>query len=184
MQYLLEYFKAPKLLKLLHDSLEYQKGLSPDAEPSQIGKLSVKLEAAGKVRVFAIVDGWTQMALLPLHKSLFALLKKIPNDGTFNQGAPLRDLLSRIGPDRECFSFDLSAATDRLPVDLQVQILSMLTGSSELAGHWKSLLVGRDYVLSRRLLSSNKISNPVGFPEEGDLSLRYAVGQPMGALSS
>lgn len=32
-----------------------------------IGKLSTKEEAAGKVRVFAMVDIWTQILLSPLH---------------------------------------------------------------------------------------------------------------------
>lgn len=32
-----------------------------------IGQLSIKEEAAGKVRVFAMVDIWTQILLSPLH---------------------------------------------------------------------------------------------------------------------
>jgi len=89
-----------------------------------LGKLSEKQEAAGKVRVFAITDYWTQLVLYPLHKAIFAILKQIPQDGTFNQGKPLLLLNELLRGSVKTYSFDLSAATDRLPVNLQVQILS------------------------------------------------------------
>jgi hypothetical protein len=75
---------------------------------------------------------------------------------------------------KEMFSFDLSAATDRLPIDLQVQVLSFLYGDEETALLWKSLLVDRDYHLA---------SNDPAFTQYNG-AYRYAVGQPMGALSS
>jgi hypothetical protein len=54
-------------------------------------------------------------------------------DGTFDQRKPLYDLIERVrsNPDnKQMFScFDLSAATDRLPIDIQVQILEILVGS-------------------------------------------------------
>jgi hypothetical protein len=56
--------------------------------------LGFKQEAAGKVRVFAMVDAWTQFLLGPLHSSLFKLLKTFPTDGTFDQLAPIRRLQS------------------------------------------------------------------------------------------
>lgn len=90
-----------------------------------LGKLAYKEEAAGKVRVFAIVDSWTQSLLSGLNTFLFDILKDIPQDGTFDQGRPL-ELLQGRADWSEVYSFDLSAATDRLPIDLQVQILSFL----------------------------------------------------------
>jgi hypothetical protein len=53
----------------------------------KIGKLSTKAEAAGKIRVFAMVEVWTQSLLKPLHNALFSFLKSLPNDGTFDQTA-------------------------------------------------------------------------------------------------
>jgi len=88
----------------------------------KLGKLSLKLEAAGKVRVFAIADAWTQTLLGNLHQGLFAVLSQIPQDGTFNQHKPVKALLDKGLS--EFFSFDLSAATDRLPIDLQSDIIS------------------------------------------------------------
>jgi hypothetical protein len=53
-------------------------------------------------------------------------------DGTFDQRKPLHDLISKVkdNPDnKQKFScFDLSAATDRLPIDVQIQILRILCG--------------------------------------------------------
>lgn len=48
-------------------------------------------------------------------------------DGTFDQLKPLKALTSRGL--QKFYSFDLSAATDRLPIDLQVQVLSELVNS-------------------------------------------------------
>jgi hypothetical protein len=106
----------------------------------KLGKLSEKMEAAGKVRVFAITDIWTQCALKPLNDYLFNILRKIPMDGTFDQLKPLH-LLQEKGC-KVLYSFDLSAATDRLPVKFQVQVLSFLKGET-FANAWSSLLIER-----------------------------------------
>jgi hypothetical protein len=140
--------------------------------PGAIGQLSVKHEAAGKERVFALVDSWTQSVLSPLHQYLFKFLKSLPNDGTFDHYASVKRCISKVKLSGCSYGYDLSAATDRLPVDVQVAVLSALIGPGFSAA-WKHLLVNRDYHLSYR---------------EGDIpvsiSLRYKVGQPMGALSS
>jgi hypothetical protein len=129
---------------------------------SALGKLGLKNEPAGKVRVFAMVDPITQWMLRPLHKCIFSFLRKIPMDGTFDQIKPLVRLLS-MNP-KSLHSFDLTAATDRLPLILQEQLMAQLIGK-EMAKHWSNLLVSRPYLLK-------------GKP------LYYGAGQPMGALSS
>jgi len=96
------------------------------------GKLSLKKEAAGKVRVFAIVDAWTQSLLKPLHTSLFEILSHIPQDGTFNQLKPVLSLMENKDLTK-FYSFDLSPATDRLPFALQTDILSLLFENRETA---------------------------------------------------
>jgi hypothetical protein len=58
---------------------------------------------------------------------LFDVLKGIPQDGTFDQHKPLKDLCSRNGKKGLYYSFDLSAATDRLPIDIQEDILKILS---------------------------------------------------------
>jgi len=67
----------------------------------------------------------------PLHKALFDILSNIPSDGTFNQLKPIKILYDK--GHKDLFSFDLSAATDRLPIDVQVQVLGYLYDNQETA---------------------------------------------------
>lgn len=130
--------------------------------PYKLGRLTKLYEAAGKVRVVAITDWWTQAMLKPLHSTIFDNLKSLRMDATFDQTGGLKRLLE-IGRGRPMYSFDLSAATDRIPVLLQEQILSTLGLSW--AASWRSLLTKRPWYLGRK-------------------PIMYAVGQPMGAYSS
>jgi hypothetical protein len=107
------------------------------------------------------------MILSGLHDQLQSILKMIPQDGTMDQAGPINRLPKKAGP---VYSFDLSSATDRLPIDLQVQVLSFIF-NKEVAEAWREVLVGRPY---RACSSEFKI----------DRDLYYSVGQPMGALSS
>lgn len=94
--------------------------------PLVLGKLNEVLPGGGKVRVVACTDYWTQVILKPLHDCIFDVLAHIPMDGTFDQTKPLLKLIESNQVKHELRSFDLSAATDRLPIDLQVDILSNL----------------------------------------------------------
>lgn len=140
--------------------------------PAYLGKLGIK-EEPGKVRVFAMVDWWTQMALRPLHDLIFKILKRIKQDGTHDQGKAVKLAQLYLARKGVAHCFDLSAATDRLPVLLQSFLVShLLPGTGQL---WAHLLVGRNYEVPpsvRRL--GMKIPKHTS----------YAVGQPMGALSS
>jgi hypothetical protein len=60
-----------------------------------LGKLGFKKEAAGKVRVFAMVDCFTQWLMEPLHRAIFQVLRVIPQDGTHDQVKPLDRLIER-----------------------------------------------------------------------------------------
>lgn len=142
--------------------------------PGMVGKLSTKDEAAGKVRVFAMVDVWTQSILLPLHNMLFDFLGSLPNDGTLNQTAACIRASDKAIKAGCSFGYDLSAATDRLPITLQVSILSSVMGD-KLANLWKKLLVDRDYWF--------RVTDQEGKFLRWEKH-RYSVGQPMGALSS
>lgn len=138
------------------------------------GRLALLPEAAGKVRVVALMDIWTQWALLPLHKWLFDILREIPQDGTFDQLAPVKELLTRVPKDTVIHSYDLSAATDRIPLAIQVKLLGAMLGQ-DFAQAWGDLLVGRPYTIPMKVARENGLSSRF---------LRYAVGQPMGAYSS
>jgi len=132
--------------------------------PKFLGRLVALYEARGKVRVVAITDWWTQVLLKPLHLAIFDILRTIPQDGTFDQLAPVHNLMAYVrASGAKVFSYDLSAATDRLPLVFQVQVLESLGISW--AKHWGALLSGRPWFMKGK---------PV----------YYAVVQPMGALSS
>jgi hypothetical protein len=75
-----------------------------------------------------MVDVITQSLLEPLHSTLFNLFKKLPNDCTHDQDRGFK-LAQRLSLEFNCsYGFDLSAATDRLPVSSQSSILDSLFG--------------------------------------------------------
>jgi hypothetical protein len=100
----------------------------PDKGSFILGRLSEKLEAAGKVRIFAITDSITQSVLGPLSDGIFKILGALPMDGTFDQDRPVQHLknlhLNRVSNEERFYSYDLSAATDRLPLKVQQQVLN------------------------------------------------------------
>jgi len=133
-----------------------------------LGKLAFLDEPAGKVRVIAMVDPLTQWAMRPLHEALFSLLREIPQDGTFDQLRPLDRLLQNESL-TSFYSYDLSSATDRLPVVIQEEILSFLIGDQG-SVLWKQILTSRFYMVDDHRVK--------------DREVHYSVGQPMGVLSS
>jgi hypothetical protein len=158
---------------------------SSGVKPGTLGRLAALEEPAGKVRVVAMVDIMTQWLLHPLHEALFELLRRIPTDGTYDQLAPIHRLLKRR-PKGPFFSFDLSAATDRIPLSLQKALLSPILTSWG-AEAWGCLLVGRPYVICHKDagLHPDASREAQGKTLSGDLwSVTYGAGQPMGAYSS
>lgn len=156
----------PFFLKLRKLSLFLR--AKPFRRPAKLGKLGIK-EEPGKKRVFAMVDPITQWALYPLHSLLMGFLRKVPQDATFDQEGGVERVRIcmeervRKGQSPSIHSFDLSAATDRLPLLLQELLLDALFPG--LGRPWATLLVGRAYYLN-------------GHP------IKYNTGQPMGAYSS
>jgi hypothetical protein len=142
-------------------------------KPLWFGRLGFK-EEPGKIRVFAMVNIVTQTLMQPLHKWIFDRLRMVPTDGTFNQTAPVERLIKRFQKEGHWVaSYDLSAATDRLPLALQVRLLVPILGE-RMSALWASFLTSQPYGLPKVAKSYN-----LGFDR-----VFYAVGQPMGALSS
>lgn len=134
---LLEYLsliRASNLINRINWAASFvpsQLGLFSRSE-ERLGRLATKDEPAGKIRVFAMVDPWTQWIMRPIHDVVFALLRKLPQDGTFDQPKPANRLVSKLQEDLNrrksvwVYSIDLSAATDRLPIALQVFLVAQL----------------------------------------------------------
>jgi hypothetical protein len=93
---------------------------------------------------------------------MFKLLRGLSTDATFDQIGRLSSF-SEANQFDDIFSFDLSSATDLIPLELTVSILEIIWGP--ISHQWKDLLVDRDY--------------------HSDYGVfRYSRGQPIGALSS
>lgn len=136
----------------------------------RLGKLSAKDEPAGKVRIFAMIDPWTQSILKPLHNVIFHLLENLPNDAMRDQQLAVQRCMEKAEAAGMSFGYDLSAATDRLPLVFQTKILNMVLPT--LGDLWGELMVNRDFDFSHKTYA------PKG------VTVRYATGQPMGAYSS
>lgn len=65
------------------------------------------------------------MLLRPLHKFLFGILRGIPQDATFDQERGVLAGVEMIKKTAYAASYDLSAATDRLPVLLQSRLIDI-----------------------------------------------------------
>lgn len=80
-----------------------------------------------------MVDIWTQALMRPLHDSLFSILGKLPNDGTMDQEASFARAQVKAQQYGCCYGYDLSSATDRLPIEAQIQILASLSKDMDYA---------------------------------------------------
>jgi hypothetical protein len=148
----------------------FRKGTLNDLMP---GRLVGIPEPAGKMRVIALVDAWTQSVFEPLHEYLFDVLRTLPNDGTFDQVASFERVQRKSLEAEGIYCADLSAATDRLPLLLQEELLNKLFGKLRLGSKWADLLRLRPFVARE----------PLGSLKAGDV-VYYGAGQPMGCLSS
>lgn len=158
-----------KFVEITPDEREYYLG-KPMYVQGVLGQLSFKVEAAGKLRVFAIVDSWTQWLLSGLHESIMSNLAKIPMDGTADHSAcAVRAGLK--GKEMGAWSVDISSATDRIPISIQQGLLGAIF-TKELGDLWGRILTDRSF-----LIPENDHGVARGF-------IRYNAGQPMGARSS
>jgi len=114
-----------------------------------------------KNRTVAMADYYSQTALKPFSKELYRILKKIPQDCTFDQSS----FIGKLPKGEKYFSFDLHAASDRVPLVLIERIMSKLIGKTK-ASAWADIMSGYEFTC------------PDGIPR------RYTTGQPMGMYSS
>jgi hypothetical protein len=138
-----------------------------DGSLLHLGKIHTFEEWGGKTRNVAIVDYWTQLALSPLHDTIFSFLRPLTTDATHDQDAACAAIRSWTkNKNSELFSFDLTAATDRLPSSFQARILSLLVPDKSISAAWVGMLNLRPY----RTVDGQ--------------DLKYAVGLPMGSKSN
>lgn len=141
--------------------------------PPITGRLYPIQEAAGKVRVVAICDYFTQLALHPVHKAIFELLENVEQDATFDQEGRTQAFAQKGFKD--LWSYDLKSATDLIPKELYRELLVKYFGSEETSTLWLNILSDRTFGLK----------DIYGIDGDGEIKFaRYSRGQPMGAYSS
>lgn len=94
-----------------------------------LGKLSIVKDVPGKSRVVGITNYWIQVSLKPLHDSILELIKQVKTDGTYDQLGVINRLPK--GEGQRYTSYDLSAATDRLPIEIQRDVLGLFIGKDK-----------------------------------------------------
>jgi hypothetical protein len=161
----------------IEERLEPYEDLVDSNRQLHVGKISLTHETGKlKPRVFAIVDSFTQSLLADFHQDLMSVLRRIPEDCTFDQ-----DKVSKVGKKmhKEGNLFygyaDLSSASDRLPTYLYEEIGNFIR--PDLGTAWVRLF-DRPFVLGNSVIENwdSKTKRPE--------HVTYKTGQPMGALSS
>nr|UTQ48823.1 RNA-dependent RNA polymerase [Monilinia fructicola mitovirus 6] len=144
-------------------SLKMPDEFTPKGEKAttHLRRLAVVKDPECKMRVVAMFDWWSQIALKSLSDALFKTLSCIDSDRTYTQDPHFH---WKRDPGHLLWSIDLTAATDRFPIQVQEQVLSLLTNRA-LARDWADMMTGDEFAYKGR-------------------SIAYAVGQPMGAYSS
>jgi hypothetical protein len=141
-------------------------------DSTSLRRISYFSDKEGKTRVVAILDYWSQTSLRPLHKMLNNILRTIPRDCTFNQGAFTEFVHEDNGPNL-FHSLDLTAATDRMPIALQKRVIAQIIGT-EKSEAWSRILVDYPFQVTTLDENSKRVTREV----------KYNTGQPMGAYSS
>jgi hypothetical protein len=129
------------------------------------GRLGFSSEPAGKTRIFAIGDYWSQLSLKPIQISLYRTLQSISTDSTKDQDKGFSTLIKESSG-HPTYCFDLSSASDRIPAVMQKHRLELMS-NRHVADSWFSVMTKRDF-----------------FIKTTGQSVRWKVGQPLGLLSS
>lgn len=133
-----------------------------------IGRIATFAEGGGKIRYIAIGNWILQGVLKPLHDLVMRVVRVIPGDCTYDQDKVFRWYKEIVEKGNTQFnSIDLSAATDRLPLGVQGEVLKNLLNSSEVASTWIELISRLKY----------------WSPDLGK-KITYSVGQGMGLYTS
>ena len=148
------------ITQLKSTSNEFRSEIVPFTTKRSYRKITSFPDKEDKVRIIAILDYWSQTVLKPLHTYLNNVLRRIKQDCTFDQAG----FYTKIDKSEIFYSIDLTAATDRFPIDV---IKFVLKGKfpHPYVEAWSRIMVGHpfDYL---------------------GVTLSYSVGNPMGAYSS
>jgi len=150
----------------LFEEIKYllETNTNPQLPGLKTGRLAFLPEGGGKTRIIAIGDYFSQQALTPLFKETMKMLENIPQDGTYDQSNSIKIMKEKMKENKPIYCFDLKSATDRFPLYIQAEVVDAIFGPG-IGQAWSKLLSERSFSFSGG-------------------NVEYAVGQPMGLLSS
>jgi hypothetical protein len=132
-----------------------------DLVESRLGRVAFIPDKGAKTRLMAIGNYWIQDVLKGLHETLYSVLRRLKQDGTYDQG-DAATAVRKATAVMPVWSYDLTAATDRFPIQPQQSVLD---------------------VLSNKFSRWSKLLTSIKFEYKGS-DIVYSVGQPMGFYSS
>lgn len=158
-----------KIVPDLELNLEFERkaGGELPVEVPEMGIIALIQEAGYKLRFAANPHRVYQQALRPLGVQLFAALKRVPNDFTFDQEGGVDFISMLLQQGFPAASMDLSNATDNAPLELQLALLSKMGVSTRWLQFFKSTCTGDWYV--------NRTKTRFGWE-----TIRWTVGSPLG----
>jgi len=127
-------------------------------------RINYVAEGGGKTRIFAIGDYWSQMSLKGIHNYLMEVLRSLKTDATHDQNKGFKRVLDKSNG-KQAYSYDLSGASDRIPLTLQKIVLKHAF-PNDISESWSTVIADR------------KFQTPEG------KQISWEVGQPLGLLSS
>lgn len=139
-----------------------------------MGTVFCRVQRDGKARFFFSPSQWVQFLMGPWAKELYSQLRKIPQDCTFDQGKGAERVRQWLKEGREVYSFDLTSATDLMPLQLTRTVLWGLSPTRNLR-----MWVDTFTVLSRIPANAGYAGSRLG-----GFGLQWRVGQPLGAIPS
>lgn len=154
--------------KGLRDRFKRFDQLTLDYKESTSTRLQVFSAPGGKTRIIAIYDYWSQRVLKSLHQAMFRNLPRMKADCTYSH-ISAAEWLKSIPEGTATYSFDLTAATDRIPMWIHEAVLETVLEPKQrvIIPIIKRILL-REFNLSWNLTKR----------------VTYSCGQPMGAYAS
>jgi hypothetical protein len=156
--------KLEQRISGLLEQFDFLKASYPEYPSHRLRKISWLPDKEVKVRVVGILDYFSQAALKPLHHYLYRILRRIPQDCTFDQGS----FLEKTKAWEMYYSIDLTAATDRFPIHFISSLLRWVF-PQHFVSAWEYIMTGLPF----------EYKGPGGWK-----SIRYSCGNPMGAYTS
>ena len=159
-----EHFNKIRLGGPFWESMPELFGKLPTGEEIYRGRLASAIVGGGKRHLFVIGNYVKQCLLKPYHDWAMTVLRCIPNDGTFDQAAPLK----YVRGGKDVSSYDLSSATDRFPSIMFFHTMADMFGE-EIAS--ATVVAG---------LSSSRFDIKPPLMKGHYQHVKFAVGQPLG----